>query len=162
MKILNQYDYKPKWTTAFFSGGFFGLCATVFIYLAVSDHRGLIINGLIHLSPIGAKIFYWIFASLSLAFVLAATYIAYMRLSVVQRIAVTADGVYFPAGRWTGHEIHVPFDSITDIKYIEVQKQLFLYVYADGLRHTVVKDMLPGKGDFEEIASIIEQRVQRN
>ncbi len=162
MKILNQYDYKPKWTTVFFSGGFSGLCATVFIYLAVADNRGLIINGLIHLSPIGAKIFYWIFASLSLAFVLAASFIAYVRLSVVQRIAVTTDGVYFPASQWTGGEIHVPFDSITDIKYFEVQKQLFLYVYSDGLRHTVVKNMLPGKGDFEEIASIIEQRLQSN
>ena len=161
MKIERQYDYKPKWTTVFFAGGFFGLCAALFVHLGVTNDRGLIINGLIHLSPSGAKVFYWVLALASFAFVLAAAFIAYVRLTTTQRIAVTADGMLFPAGRWTARECHVPFDSITALKHIEVHGQVFLYVYADGLRYTVVKDMLPAKGDFDDIASMLEAKVKQ-
>jgi len=161
MKIERQYDYKPKWSTVIFAGGFFGLCTALFVYLGVTNDRGLVINGLIHLSPSGAKVFYGALALASFAFVLGAVFIAYVRLTTAQRIAITADGILFPAGRRTSRECHVRFESITDLKQSEIHGQIFLYVYADGLRYTVVKNMLPTKGDFDDIVSVLETRMSK-
>ncbi len=159
MKVEKQYDYKPKWTTVWLGGGFFGLCAALFVYLALTNERRLVIGGLVNLSPSGARVFWWALAVLSSAFVLAAALIAYIRLTTVQRIAVSADGMLFPAGRWTSRESHVPFASITAVKRLEVHGQTFLYIYANGLRYTVVRNMLPGKGDFDDIVAILETKT---
>ena len=158
--ILKEYAYKPKWTTVFLAGGFFGLCTALFVSLALTDNRGMIINGIIPLSPFGAKVFYWILAAASFAFVIGAGFLAFVRLTNPQRIAVTDDGMLFPAGRWTGRECHVPFRSVTAVKQVEVHGQVFLYVYAEGLRYTVLRDMLPGKRDFDEIVSLLGAKAE--
>jgi hypothetical protein len=104
-------------------------------------------------------VFYWILAAASATFVIGAAFLAFVRLTTVRRIAITENGMLFPAGRWTSRECHVPFERVTAVKQLEVSGQVFLHVYADGLRYTVVRDMLPGKGDFEEIVSLLQQKV---
>ena len=153
LKTLNQYEYKPKWTSVFFIGGFFAICASVFVCLAVADNPGM---------TSGSKAFYWVMAGLSITYVIAAGFIAYMRLKVVQRIAITPYGILLPVSRWTARETHVSFDSITDVRYLEMKNQLILVIYAGGRRYTVVKNMLPDKGDFVEIASILEERTRKD
>ena len=48
------------------------------------------------------------------------------------------------------------------VKQVETYGQAFLYVYADGLRYTVVRDMLPAKGAYQEISSLLEDKVEQN
>jgi len=48
---------------------------------------------------------------------------------------------------------------MTAIKVIEFQGQVFLYVYADGLRYTIVRDMLPSKTDYDEIFTLLQSKV---
>ncbi len=158
--IVKQYDYKPKWTIVFLAGGFFALCAVSFIYLALTDDRGAVINGIVRLSPTGAKVFYWVLAALSSGFVVAAALIAYVRLTVTQRIAITTDGILFPAGGWTSQECYVAFRDIVALKRLEAYGEVFLYVYAGGLRYTVIKGMLPDKGGFEDIVSTLEAQTK--
>jgi hypothetical protein len=162
MNIQKQYQYKPKWSMVFLVGSFFGLGTALFAYLAITNDRGLIINGLIRLSPYGARLFYWILAVLSFAFVLAAAFMAFVRLTNIQRIAVTQDGMLFPARRWTKRESHVSFTSMTAFERLEIQDQAFLHVYASGQRYTVVRDMLPDQGDFDEIVSILKAKIEKD
>lgn len=113
----------------------------------------------IPLSPFAAKVFYGTLACSSLGFVLGAAFLAFVRCTSTQRIAIADDGMLFPAGRWTSHECHVPFESVTAVKQVEVSGQAILYVYADGLRYAVARDMLPSSRDFEEIISHLETKV---
>ena len=153
--IRKEYEYKSKWTVVFLGGGFFGLGTVLFVFLAITHDGGLIVSG-ISLSQFGAQVFFWILAGLSLSLVLGAAYVAYVRLTTTQRIAVTADGILLPAGRWTSRERHVPFHSITGLEIVKVARQVFLYVHADGERYTVVKGMLPHKGDFDDMVSLLQ------
>src|SRR5262249_39049867 len=68
--IEREYEYKPKWTGLLACGGFFALCALLVAHRAYRNDRGLIINGIIELSPDNATLFYWALCALSIGFVL--------------------------------------------------------------------------------------------
>jgi len=159
-QVLRQYPCKPRWRDVLLGAGFFGACTATFVHLAATNEGGVVINGIIRLSPLWAKVFFWTLAGLSFAFVLGSALMAYMRLTARVRIAITADGMLFPTGRWgSGKECHVPFARIVAVKRLDYKGMSYLYVYADGLRYTVQGFMLPRKGDLEEIIALVRTKV---
>ena len=85
-----QYEYKANLPTLLLGVLLFGVAALFFSYKAQSNVRGLIINGIITLSPEGATIFWWVFAGLSVAFVLAGIAGAILAMIFTQRVVLTA------------------------------------------------------------------------
>lgn len=158
-EIEEEFPYRSRWTTLAFAGGFFGLCGGFFMYRALTDDRGVVINGLITLAPHAARLVYWGLAIGSFAFVAASIFLAIARLSTSHRIAISSDAILFPAGRWTSRECAVPFAGITEVKHIETHGQEFLYIYAGGLRYTIAKGMLPSNRDFEVITAILQGKL---
>jgi hypothetical protein len=159
--ILREYSYRPRWTTIFLAAGFFGLCAALFVYLALTNERPLILNGILPLSPVVAKVLWWGLAGCSLAFVVVAGFGVFVRVTASARIAIADDGVLFPAGRWSRRECHVLFTHMTAVKRVEVYGEAFLYVYADGLRYTIIGNLLPNKSDFDVIAALLNEKVAK-
>lgn len=157
--IEKEYEYKPSWMLILCCSGFFGLCATVFIYLAVTNVEGVVINGLIHLGPFGATIFYWILATASLAFVGAGAWMAYDNLLNKRRIAITANSLLMPAGRWSSEECELPFESITGLKLASISNQQSFSIYIGEKYYVVNKMLLPCQEDFDEIMSLVDSKT---
>jgi hypothetical protein len=84
-----EYDYRPPWKGIVFCALFFGAGALVLAAKANGNDRGLIINGIIELSPGAATVFYWALAGLGVAFVAGAGVLAIDRLTLHRRIALS-------------------------------------------------------------------------
>ncbi len=155
-----QYDYRPKWTIIVFCALFFGACALVLGSKADGNDRGLIINGIIELSTENATIFYWVLATLSIGFVVAAGFLAVVRLTVHQRIGLVETSITIPRSRWSSDEVVVPFGEIVELSASEVSGQRFLKITYKGGKFTLTASMLPKKEDFDEICAVVGQGVK--
>jgi hypothetical protein len=155
-----QYDYRPKWTIIVLCALFFGACALVLGAKANGNDRGLIINGIIELSAGGATVFYWVLAALSIGFVVVAGYLAIIRLTVHQRIALSETSITIPRSRWSSEEIAVPFGEIVELSESEVSGQRFLKIAYNGGTFTLTASMLPKKEEFDEICAAVGQGVK--
>jgi hypothetical protein len=158
--VEREYAYRPKWTTIVLASLFFGAGALFFAAMAKDNDRGLIINGIIELSPGGARIFYWALAALSVGLVAAASTMAMVRLTLRQRIAVGTTCITVPRSRWSSEEIAVPFAEIIRLSTSDVSGQRFLKVVYRGGKFKLVASMLPSEGDFDEILAAINQGIK--
>jgi hypothetical protein len=158
-EIEREYSYRPKWMLLALGGGFFGACTALFAYLALTNERVVVIQGLLPLSPLGGKVFYWILAAIGATFVSGALCLAFVRVKSVQRIALTATGIVLPRGKWNRRdEAFVAFKDIDVVKVLEFHGNQYLYVYTSGLRYTVDKGLLAAR-DFGEMTWALEARV---
>lgn len=66
--------YEPKWTSVFLGVGFFGLSTAVLVFLAIAKDGG------VPMYSFGGRVFLWILAALSLSFVFAAAFMAFLLL----------------------------------------------------------------------------------
>jgi hypothetical protein len=152
-----QYHYRTKWTVIVLSGLFFGACTLILGAKAISNDRGLIINGIIELSPGEARIFYWVLAALSIGLLLVAGFLAILRLTLHQRIRLTATSITIPRSRWSSQELVVPFAEIVELSLSDVSGQRFLKIEFNGGKFTLNASMLPSKGDFDDICAAVNQ-----
>lgn len=160
--IERQYNYRPTWKVLLLVGAFFGTASAVFMYLALTNDQNVVINGVIRLSPFGGRIFYGVLAAVGATFVAVTIFLAYARLTSVQRIALTRTGILVPTGKWNCRdEAFIAFKDIEAIKILEYHREKFIYIYASGLRYTVVKSLL-AQGDFDEIMWALEANVPTN
>jgi hypothetical protein len=157
--MLHQYDYRPRWTTIIGCLVFFGACAVVLGAKANGNHRGLIINGFVELSPGGASIFYWVLTAGSVGFVLLAAFLAIVRLLLRQRITLNEKCLIVPRSRWSSEELAVPFGNIQELTESKVHSQRFLKIVFSGGRFTLVAANLPALEDFDEIRELLAHRI---
>lgn len=155
-----HYDYRPKWTIIVWCALFFGANAFVLGAKANRNDRGLIINGIFELSRDGATVFYWVLAVLSIGFVVIAGFLAIVRLTLHQRIALGETCITIPRSRWSSEEVTVPFSEIVEVSESKVSGQRFLkLVYSRG-KFTLTASMLPSKEDFDEICAAVSRGVK--
>ena len=155
-----QYDYQPKWTIILLCAFFFGGCALILGAKANGNDHGLIINGIIELSADSATVFYWVLAALSIGFVVTAGFLAIVRLTVRQRIALSVTSITIPRSRWSSEEIAVPFGEIVELSASQVTGQRFLTIVYNAGKFTLNASMLARKEDFEDIYAAVNQGVQ--
>ena len=157
---VHQYYYRPKWTISVLGALFFGACALVLGATANGNDRGLIINGIIELSTDGATVFYWVLAGLSIGFVVVTGFMAIVRLTVHQRIALGKTSITVPRSRWSSEEVEVPFAAIVELSASQVSGQRFLKIVYNGGKFTLTASMLPREKDFDDIGAAVSHGVK--
>lgn len=160
MLIEREYEYKPKWWIILLCGAMFGFATVFFAQEALSNDRGLTINGIIELSENGATIFYWVFSFFSLCFVLAAIAIAVHRLKFQQRIAFTGEEIIVPASRWSAAEKSIKYADIASLSVFKFNGQKSLnIIHSDG-KSSISSSMLPRKS-FQEVVDLLSAKVEK-
>ena len=71
-EILLEYPYKARPGPMLVAMAFFGACAAEMAHAAVTNDRGLILDGIFSFSVRGATVFYWCVAAVSMVIVLVA------------------------------------------------------------------------------------------
>jgi hypothetical protein len=156
---VREYGYRPKESIIFF-GTLFSVSATIFFgFMARSNDRGLIINGIIKLSPWGATVFYSVLAACSLVFVLMSIAIFIHLLLYSQKIVLTAEELIVPKSRWSSKEITISYSTITEIRITEVKYQRFMKIAHRAGVSTITASMLPTKNDFDTIYLLLLERI---
>lgn len=155
-----EYEYKPRWSAILLAMLFFGACAACGVVKAHWNNRGLIIEGIIRLSPQGATVFWWIYTALSMGIVLFCVFLGIRRLIQTQRIVLTPNAIIVPKSRWSSDEITILYAKITDVWETKKYNQKFLHIsYQEG-KSTIVASCLPTERHYYDIRCFLVKRVE--
>jgi hypothetical protein len=159
MEILS-YPYRPRPGIMLLGCVFFGAIALLMSRQAMTNDRGLIINGLIRLEPGGATNFYWGLAALSAAFVAVALPAFFVGLLSSHRVVLTSTDISAPKYGFSRKPTVVNLSDIRGQSMQIVQGHRLLNIYHVNGKLTITESFLPNKAAFEELCTAIAQRTQ--
>ena len=141
------------------ASAFFGAIAFFMGREAMFNDRGLVINGLIHLGPSGATVFYWCIAAIGGAFVAIGIPALFVGLFSSRQVTLTATEISAPGFGFSRTATVVKLADIQHLSTQVVQKQRFLNVFHTNGKLTINESFLPSRAAFEELCAAIASRV---
>ena len=153
-----QYPYKPRPWFVLLGAAFFGAIAWFMSKEALTNDRGLILNGLIELSVRGATIFYWSMAAIGATFVAVAIPLFILGLVGKSVLTLTATDLAAPHSVFSRRSTVIRLSDIKQIVVQTVQKQRFLKVYHSSGDLSIAQSMLPSRSAFDDIHAALVAR----
>ena len=160
MEYQKKSPYKPKILVMLLASLFFAACSAGMAYAAVTNDRGLIINGIITLSESGATVFFWVIAAVSAVFVLGGTWGIIVGLTSDRRLTITENGLRAPKSGYSRQYVTIKFPAIVKVSMQAVNKQQFMTLHHSTGKLSIAQSMLPDKEAFEEVVRIITQKMK--
>ncbi|MCP4134253.1 MAG: hypothetical protein GY754_24985 [bacterium] len=154
-----KYPYKPKPFLFLFAAVFFGACALIIGHNAMTNDRGLILNGILEFSENGATIFYWTLTVISVLIVFIAIFAVIKGIISKLEIIISETAISLPKNGFSRKIITINFSHITDVSIQSVQKQKFLTIIHSAGKLSIPGSMLPQKGSFDELAALVTEKV---
>lgn len=156
-----SHPYRPKpWVMAAASA-LFGAGAFFMGHEAMVNDRGLIINGVIHLEPGGATVFYWCIAAVCAAFVAVGIPASIVGLLSSHRVTLTATEISAPRFGFSRKPTVVKLSDVEHVHLQVVQKHRFLTIHHSGGKLSITESFLPSRAVFEELCAAIVSRAPR-
>lgn len=153
-----EYEYKPPWSGILLGMLVFGVFSVIGVFAARSN-QGVIINGIIRLSPQGAALFWWVLTAVSLGFVLVAALMACHRVMRSQRVVLAPTAIIVPRSRWSREEIAIPYARIACVVQSQAGKYKFLTIlYSEG-KVKISASMLPTKMAYATICETLKEAL---
>jgi hypothetical protein len=145
----------------------FGASAVFMAHEAETNDRGLIINGIIHLDPGSADVFYAVMALLSIGFV-AIGVMAIFALRARKRFRIVlgkkrmAVAARFRAWeRVREEEIEVRYDDVSGVTFTPLDKPVVLTISRrEGAPLVLSKQFMPVGWTLRSIGDLVMQRVR--
>jgi len=155
-----SFPCRPSPGKMFLYGLFFCACAAVLAWKAHTNHRGLIINGIVRLGEHGATAFYWVAAVLAALFVVAAGWILFTTLVFgIPDVVLSGESITFPVGFPVKRAFTLPFAEIGAISRQQVNGQRFLMLHAAGKKHCIVLNWLGSKHAAQTLEDELARRL---
>ena len=162
-QLSMTFRCRPSPKVMLLGGLFFGACAAVLGHEASTNTRGLILNGIIELSPSGASTFYWVLAALSTLFVLVAGWMIVTTLvHGVPDVVLTNEGISFPVGFPIKRPFTLPYSEITRLSQSEVSGQRLLMLHTAAKKHHIVLNWLGSRDSEVALTRELAQRISRD
>lgn len=155
-----KYLYRPKWTTMLFVVLFFGVCTAVLFLKARANDRGLIINGLIELSPENATLFYYVLSGVAILFVLMGIMGIYSATADEKYLVIKGNELVIPPVGFVRKEFRMQLDKPYSYQEIDVRRQRILKIKSEGRSATIVRSLMENDTQFEEVRKIVMSHVQ--
>lgn len=160
MPDVLEYPYKPNPRAMLLAIAFFGACAAAGAYAAETNDRGLIINGLVELSPGGASVFWWVLSALSLAFVAGGSFGLYRGRTAAVPVRLTATELSAPKNGFVRRATTIPLREIQDVSVGAYGEQRWLVFSSPVANLNIMESMLPDRASFEALYAALAARVQ--
>ena len=156
-----SYPYKPRPLVMLLGGLFFAVCTPVIASNALSNDRGIIIDGLIRLDVGQATLFLWALAIGGLILALGG-FFGFVRGLVSKQVLVLDEtAVRMPKSIYSSSVIIVAYADITGLTQTQIRSKRFLTIHfgRDGRKVTISSGMLPSRKIFEEVCETIALRA---
>jgi len=154
-----EYPYRESWKGLLFAVIFFGACTCFLFYVALTNRNGLIINGILPLSPKAASIFYWVITAIAFLFVVAGVVKMLFSIFIPQRIAFTKKTLVVPVHIWSSEEGLIPYESITKIDESKLKRMGELTVYHQAGKLKLKRHFLPSPKDLDQLLQELRLRL---
>ncbi|PCJ67723.1 MAG: hypothetical protein COA58_00890 [Bacteroidetes bacterium] len=154
-----RYTYKPKTTTFIFPILFFLICAVVLGKLALQNKEVLLINGILELNVSQATTFYWVLFTFSVLLILSGSFALLKGFMSFREIVVTGKQISAPKSGISSKIIHIEFHNISNIDVIEINRQKMLKIIHSEGTLTIPKNMLSGRGEFDELFLLLLKKI---
>ena len=156
-----RYPYKPGPLRMLLVILFFGASGYFVIHEAQTNTRGLILNGIIELSPDNATLFYWGLTVFSGLFVLGGIWGLVASFASSKELILTETTLTAPGSMWSRHPKIVRVSDIRHLETQQIQRQRLLYVYHPGGKLAISASLLPDSAAFDELCAELANRTQR-
>jgi hypothetical protein len=154
-----DYPYKPKLGASVGALLISSMVAVGFWSDALTNDRGLIIDGVIHLSAHGATVFYWVGAVLMGSMTLMGGPVLVLSALRGHRIVLTSTTLAVPKAGYSSQATTIPLTDIQRLWLQTTYKQQLLHIYHRGGKLTVVRSWLPSNAAFEALCSELARHV---
>jgi hypothetical protein len=158
VRTEKRYSHNIKLWTPGLAAVFNGYLAFGLIHEAVTNNRGLIINGVIHFGPTGATILYYLIAAL-FCFTFSALAAVLLRcLFNPHSLLLGPDGITFFKGWLKRKKIFVPYQSIGSLfqqQNVKGGSRTLIFVVKNQ-RFEVAEAYLKNRSTYDEIYEAIE------
>ncbi len=152
-----RYAYKPNLGAMLGAIALFGVAAVFFTYRALQNDRGLVINGIIHLGPHAADVFFAVLAALSVGFVAMGVLGAVRFLGTPRWVVLHDDAIELPPTVIRRAVRRVPYASVVAIELWNVSGQPSVRIVHAGGAEGVARSMV-GQTAFDEIVAELRRR----
>ncbi len=156
---MQTYDYRPNAGKMLLAMAFFGGCTAV-AYLASTDGKALLIDGLIYLASDQARIFWWVIAGLSVLMTLGGLFGVVQALTGNQRLLVGDESLEMPKSAFGSATVTIPYRDIVSLSLMTVRSQRFLRLKAAKKTFSIAEARLT-RDAFEAIAKTIANGQER-
>jgi hypothetical protein len=175
-QLIKEYDYRVKLRTAIWPMVFFGAGVPVLFHEAMTNDRGLIIDGFINIDAGGATIFYYVLSWLAVGFVLLGLVICAAAIfdRNKPKIRLYDDRFEYPAGLFTQKDPANPtaeggvkynqvmYSDITFMQILDIYRTRMIEVTAkDKKKHTLVDSRFGAKKELDEVYSFLAGKIQK-
>jgi len=130
---------------------FFGAMGAVLWNEAVTNDRGLVVNGVFTFGVEGATRFYWVLTAFSGALIIAAFVTLASSIGSTASVLLTSQELQAPRNAFTRKPTVIPVPEIVDVRVQQVQKQRMLNVYHSGGKLVILQSMLPNEAAFANL-----------
>ena len=141
------------------AGFFFAVCAAIFGYRAVTNDRGLILNGIFHFGLQGATTFYWCLAAVSAVFVAIGFTRSMIGLFSNLSLQLSETELSAPRSILSLENTIVPLSSIVRLDLRSMGKLLFLDVHHAQGKLTIAAANLPDQAAFNDVCAHLAEGV---
>lgn len=157
--MRETFPLRPRWVVMGLAAVFFTVCAAVLVVMA-GRGRGLVINGLIHLDPGEAKVFFFVLAGLSMGLVTLGIAGAWRQRGGRLVIEVDDDTITVPGSSFRPAAKIVRFADITRVFDQEINGQVFITLVHPGGKSWIHRQSV-GDEAFTRLRRILEQRLAK-
>ena len=154
MKSLD-YPYKPNAWRMALAVLFFGACAVFMAHEAMTNDRGLILNGIIRFSTQGATVFYWCLAAVGGLFVCIGIPAFFVGIFSSHRLILSGSSISAPKYGFSREPTVVPLSSITGLGVQVVHRQRMLSIHHKAGKLTIMQSWLPSESAFNELLAAL-------
>jgi hypothetical protein len=125
--------------------------------LALTNDRGLVLNHILHFSPNGATILYWLITALFAALMVFPLMGIFSSLSDRGFLRLTETELHVPQGLWlTNHKI--PYGSIYRVALLRTDRYSCLQIMYENKQADINPSWLP-TGAFDQVCKVITERT---
>jgi len=159
MQDTLEYPFRANPRTTLLAIAFFGACGLWMARNAVTNDRGVIINGLITLETGGATTLYWCMAGVCALFVIAGAIGLSGNRGRPRVVRLTPTHLVAPRNGFAREATTIPLTDIRDLGMQEIHRQRIMTIHHTGGNLSIVQSMLPGAAAFDELYGALAARL---
>lgn len=155
-----EFPYRPNAKTMLLAILFFGACAAVMAREAVTNDRGLILNGIITFSEHGATIFYGCVAGAAALFVVAGAWGLLAGRNTRRFVRLTPGELWAPRNGFAKEPTVIRLRDIQGVRVQTIQRQRLITIQHPGGSLSIAQSMLPGAAAFDQLCAALSARLE--